>query len=187
MVSSVIEVLDAENVDRAHIIGHSLGGLVGARLTADNPSRVASLALIAPAGLGEEVDREFIDGLATASSRRELKAALRLMFADERMVTRELVEEVLRYKRLEGVPEALTLLRDEILLNEGPTVFSLNSVVGQVPVLVLWGAEDRVLTGDHSEHVPKGARVEILESAGHSPHIEAAQDVNRLLTEFLTP
>ena len=74
--------LDALGIERAHLVGHSLGGAVAATLAAEHPERVASLTLIAPAGLGEEINGEFIDGFVAAESRRELKGVLERLFAD---------------------------------------------------------------------------------------------------------
>jgi pyruvate dehydrogenase E2 component (dihydrolipoamide acetyltransferase) len=186
LVESVVEVLDAKGVARAHVVGHSLGGLVAARLAAREPARVASLSLIAPAGLGDAINAEFIDGFVAASSRREVKAVLRTLFADESIVNRQLVEEVLRYKRLDGVPEALGALRDT-LFPAGVQAVAINADLAdvQVPVLVLWGAQDAVIASEQAADAPTGARVEIVDGAGHSPHVEAAAEVNSRLTTFL--
>jgi pyruvate dehydrogenase E2 component (dihydrolipoamide acetyltransferase) len=49
---AVLDFLGAIDVPKAHLVGHSLGGAVALRLALDNPSHVASLSLIGPAGLG---------------------------------------------------------------------------------------------------------------------------------------
>jgi pimeloyl-ACP methyl ester carboxylesterase len=54
-----------------------------------------------------------------------------------------------------------------------------------VPVLVVWGEQDRVLPAAHAEALAGRARVERLAGAGHSPHMEAANEVNRLVGAFL--
>jgi pyruvate dehydrogenase E2 component (dihydrolipoamide acetyltransferase) len=169
------------------VVGHSLGGLVAARLAAGDPGRVSSLTLIAPAGLGDEIDAEFIDGFVTASTRREVKTVLRGLFADENIVNRALVEDVLRYKRLEGVPEALGALRDGLFPDGRQTESIAGDLAGlSVPLLVVWGTQDQVLASAQAGAAPSGAQVEVLPGTGHSPHVEAAADVNRLLEEFLT-
>ena len=71
------------------------------------PGKVASLTLLAPAGYGAEADAEYLRGFAAATSRRELKPLLGRLFADESLVTRQLVDDLLRYKRLDGVDKAL--------------------------------------------------------------------------------
>jgi pyruvate dehydrogenase E2 component (dihydrolipoamide acetyltransferase) len=167
LADSVVGFLDAVGLERPHMVGHSLGGLVAAQVAARG--RAASLTLIAPVGFGQPVNDEFLDGFIAAETRRELKPVLQLLFADESLVTRSLVDDVLKYKRIDGVTEALTTLRGAAF-TEAPEV--------DVPVLTIWGAEDRI--------IPPGADAEIVEGAGHSPHMEAAGEVNRLIDRFLT-
>ena len=167
LAEAVVGLLDALDLDRPHLVGHSLGGLVAAQVAARG--RGASLTLVAPAGFGQAVNEEYLDGFISAESRRELKPVLQLLFADESLVTRSLVDDVLKYKRIDGVTEALTALRDAAF-TEAPEV--------DVPVLTIWGAEDRI--------IPPGADAELVEGAGHSPHMEAAGEVNRLIDRFLT-
>lgn len=186
LVASVFAVLEAKGLRRIHLAGHSLGGLVATRVATTDPDRVASLTLIAPAGLDDSINAEFVDGFVAGSSRRELKAVLRLLFADENMVSRQLVEEVLRYKRLEGVPEALAALRDAFFPDGRQaiqTTAELETV--RAPLVVIWGAEDQVLPSRQASVGHGSARVEIVDAAGHSPHIEDAAAVNRILTAVL--
>jgi pyruvate dehydrogenase E2 component (dihydrolipoamide acetyltransferase) len=55
----------------------------------------------------------------------------------------------------------------------------------QAPALVVWGGQDRVLPAAHAQVLAGRARVEVLAGAGHSPHMEAANEVNRLVGGFL--
>jgi pyruvate dehydrogenase E2 component (dihydrolipoamide acetyltransferase) len=183
LVHAVAQVLDARGIERAHLAGHSMGALVAAELSLRAPERVASLALIAPAGFGEEINADYIEGFIAARTRRELKPVLQLLFADPGLVTRQLTDEVLRYKRLDGVEEALRALQASLF----PDGRQARVLAGELkaPLLVVWGAEDQVLPAAHAEAAPPGARVEILADAGHSPHMESAGEVNRLLADFL--
>ena len=100
-------------------------------------------------------------------------------------MTRQLVEEVLRYKRLEGVPEALGTLRDSLFPGGRQRhEVAAKLAVLEVPLLVVWGSDDEVIPATQAKEAPASARVEIL-SAGHSPHVEAPSEVNGLLLEHL--
>ncbi len=167
LADALIGFLDSQGLERPHLVGHSLGALIAAQLA--SRGRAASLTLVAPAGFGQPVNQEYLDGFINAESRRELKPVLQLLFADESLVTRSLVDDVLKYKRIDGVKEALETLRGAAF-TDAPEV--------DVPVLTIWGAEDRI--------IPPGPDAEVIEGAGHSPHMEAAGEVNRLIDRFLT-
>ena len=142
--------------------------------------------LIAPVGFGSEINAGYIDGFIAARTRRELKPVLQLLFADSDLVTRQLVDEVLRYKRLDGVEDALRLLQEGLFADgRQQRVIAAELDRLEIPILVIWGARDQVIPSGQAEEAPEGARVEILPEAGHSPHMEAAGEVNRLLEGFL--
>jgi len=187
LVDVVRGFLDGQGVERAHLAGHSMGGLVAAELGLADPERVASLALIAPAGFGPEIDREYVDGFVAATGRRDLKPVLQRLFADPDLVNRQMVDDVLRYKRLDGVADALRTLASRLF----PDGRQAHVIAGRLedgypgPVLVVWGARDAIIPAAHAEAAPGRAETHVLDGVGHSPHMEAAGDVNRLLEGFL--
>ena len=172
LTGAVEQFLDAAEVGPAHFVGHSMGGLVAALVAQRSPDRVRSLTLIDSAGLGGEVNPDYLDGFVNAGSRRELKPALELLFADSSLVTRRMVDDVLKYKRIDGVTEALRTLREDVLARR------IDPDELDVPVLVIWGAQDRVIARASGD-------VHVIEDAGHSPHIESAAEVNELIKQFV--
>jgi pyruvate dehydrogenase E2 component (dihydrolipoamide acetyltransferase) len=186
LVTAVTDVLDARGVEKAHLAGHSMGGLVAAELALSAPERVQSLALVAPVGFGSEINTGYIDGFIAARTRRELKPVLQLLFADESLVSRQLVDEVLRYKRLDGVEDALRTLQASLFADgRQQRVVAEELERLDLPILVIWGARDQVIPSDHAKQAPESARVEVLADVGHSPHMEAAGEVNRLVADHL--
>jgi pyruvate dehydrogenase E2 component (dihydrolipoamide acetyltransferase) len=162
-----------------------MGGLVAAAVAREEPGRVASLTLVYPAGLGEEIDREYVDGFVAASSRRDLKPVLQRLFADPDLVTRSMVDDVLKYKRLDGVDASLRALAAD-LFPDGRQQRSLDLDAYDGPVLVIWGEQDAVIPAAHAQAAPAGAETQLLAGAGHSPHLESAGEFNRIVTGFLS-
>ncbi|BBL79755.1 branched-chain alpha-keto acid dehydrogenase subunit E2 [Rubrobacter xylanophilus] len=183
--ASVVEgFMDALGIERAHLAGHSMGGAVAGAFALAHPERVASLVLIASAGLGEEINAGYIEGFIAANRRREMRDALRMLFADPELVTRDLVNDVLAYKRLDGVEEALRTVAGRLFPGgRQARVLDLSGV--EAPILAVWGSEDRIVPAAHAENLPGGARVEIIEGKGHMVHMEAAGEVNRLIADFV--
>jgi pyruvate dehydrogenase E2 component (dihydrolipoamide acetyltransferase) len=175
--------LDALGIEHAHLVGHSLGGAIAVTYASARPERVRSLVLVASVGFGEEIDAEFVEALVSSHSRRELKPYLERLFADPAVVTRQLVDDVLRYKRLDGVTDALRKVADAAF--PGGRQAARVRVPDALPTLVIWGEGDRIIPAAHAANAPAHACVEILEGQGHSPHLEASGDVNRLVEDFL--
>jgi pyruvate dehydrogenase E2 component (dihydrolipoamide acetyltransferase) len=176
--------LDALGIGETHLVGLSLGGAVAVTYASAHPERVRSLVLVASAGFGDEIDGEYVEAFVTSQSRRELKPYLERLFADPAVVTRQLVEDVLRYKRLDGVTEALRKVADAAF-PDGRQAVRVR-VPEAIPTLVVWGEDDRIIPAAHAASAPAHARVELLQGQGHSPHLEASGEVTRLIEEFLS-
>ncbi len=178
-VEGFMTVLD---LGPAHIVGHSMGGAIAASLAERRPDLVASLTLIAPAGLGPDINAAFIDGFVTASRRKDAADVLRLLVHDPALVSRSMIEDVLRFKRLDGVTAALEAIA-HAWFPAGRQSFAMKAV--PVPVLVIWGREDRIVPAAHAAAAPPGSEVHILEGAGHLPHMEKSAETNRLIRRFI--
>jgi pyruvate dehydrogenase E2 component (dihydrolipoamide acetyltransferase) len=167
---------------RVHVVGHSLGAAIGARLALDQPARVASLALINPAGFGAEINADYTRGFASATSRRELKPVVEQLFADPSLASRQMVDDLLKYKRMDGVAELLDALQGALFPGgRQADTPGLRLADRDVPLLVVWGAQDRVIPVAHARNAPPRATVHVLEGAGHMAMMEKASEVNALL------
>jgi pyruvate dehydrogenase E2 component (dihydrolipoamide acetyltransferase) len=185
LARTLLAFMAALGITEAHLVGHSLGGAVAIEAARQSPALVRSLTLLAPAGLGPEINADYIAGFVAAASRRELKPVVENLFADPGKVTRQLVEDLLKYKRLDGVAAALGSLA-ESSFPEGRQAASLAGALDALdrPVLVVWGAEDRIIPPAHAARA-KAAKVEIIAGAGHMVQMEAAARVNALIRAHL--
>jgi pyruvate dehydrogenase E2 component (dihydrolipoamide acetyltransferase) len=173
-------------IERVHLVGHSMGGAIALVFALRQPDRVASLTLIAPAGLGPEINGDFIGGFVRAQRRREMQEVLSLLVHDPALVSRAMIEDVLRYKRLDGVQAALEAIAEEWFPNGSQRVGLAATLDGlRMPVQLIWGRDDRIIPAAHAEAVAGLVPVHILDAAGHLPHMEKAGEVNRLIARFI--
>jgi pyruvate dehydrogenase E2 component (dihydrolipoamide acetyltransferase) len=185
MTAAVAGWMAAMKIDRAHLVGHSLGGAIALQLAATQPDKVASATLISPAGLGPDVSMEYINGFIEISRGKKLEPVLQMLVANPALVTRDMIEDVLKFKRIDGVDAALKKMRDAIFPG-GKQGVILRDAVGKVkaPIQIISGSQDRIVPAKHAEGLPGNVKVHFFANAGHMPHMEAASDVNRLIAEI---
>ncbi len=183
---AVIAFLAARDIPKAHLVGHSLGGAIALRTALDKPAHVASLTLIAPGSFGPEIDGSFIAGFIEASRRKQLQPVLEKLFHDKGLVSRDMAEDLLRFKRLDGVREALGAIAGACFPGgqQSQQLRERLGELGNIPVQVIWGEEDEILPRSQASGLPASVRLLVLPGAGHMPQMEKAADVNRLILEF---
>lgn len=177
LAGAVLGFLREKGIERAHLVGHSLGGAVVVEAAAQDPGRVASLTLLAPAGFGSGVNAEYLRGFAAAGSRRELRPHLKALFADPDQATRQLADDLMGFKRIDGVPEALNTLVGTLLDGDVQRLDVTGALGGvDVPVAVVWGREDAVLPVGNAAALGDRA-VSYVDGAGHMVHMEQPSPV----------
>lgn len=180
LASVVCDFMDSVGIKKAHLIGHSLGGAIALQVAKTDQTHAASLTLIAPAGLAETINADFLNGFSSAGSRREMKAAMTWLFADKALVTRDLADETLKTMRIDGTKEALQSIASACF-EGGRQAARFNDFLKatSVPTLVIAGEKDEIVPA------PDGMKVQVIKNAGHMPHMEQAGEVNELILGFL--
>lgn len=185
LARTVMAVIDELGLDGVHLVGHSLGGAVALEAVLDHAMKFASLTVIAPVGLGPDINGAYISGFVAAERRKDMKPLVQQLFADESLVTRQMVEDILRTKRIDGVDAALAAIAaaqfdgDRQLLDLAQRAGDLD-----VPTQVIWGAHDRIIPASHAGNL-EGAKVTVIDAAGHMPMMEKAGEINKLLSGFI--
>ena len=184
LAGPVRAALDALGLGPVHLVGHSLGGAVAVAIAEQDPARIRSLTLIAPAGFAPEIGENYIEAFLAADRRKDMKETLGRLFADPGAVSRDMIESVQRFKRLDGVTEALRAIADAVFpagrqaIDLRPTLAKLDT-----PVLLIQGDADRIIA--KVAGLPATVRIEGIAGAGHMPQMEAAAAVNRLIAAYI--
>ena len=180
MTGAVSSFMDTLSIGKAHLVGHSMGGAIALQMAADHPEKVKSLTLICSAGLGSEIG-SYVDEYVAAQGRKDLKPVLEQLFADKSLVSRQLVDDVLKYKRLDGVDGILRSLSQALFAGRKQQDQPAAGLAGKLPpTLVIWGKEDQIIPAAHAANLP-GAKVHVIDGAGHMVFMEKASDVNNLI------
>lgn len=174
--------LDALKVDRAHICGLSLGGVIGIALHHAASDRVASLILADSFAVhpdGAAIYERSIAGSANMQILAESRVDVLLAQPADPQVRREVIETMSRI-----APEAYVTAAAAVWLADQRE--RANAI--RAPTLVLCGAEDRptppALSIALAKAIP-GARYEAIERAGHLTNIEQAGAFNTLVNAFI--
>jgi pimeloyl-ACP methyl ester carboxylesterase len=194
--------LDAVGVESAVVVGNSFGGLSALHLALSEPARVSALVLSDSAGLDQAVNPALATisfprtgQLVTVLAKTRPGAAQRafgralLMFARPWQIPSKWLKDQYRLAQLPNFIEAtLATLRStvgpsgqrEVLLDELPRL--------QMPTLIVWGIEDRVLpywqAQDALTRLKKGS-LELIPNCGHLPHVEQPERFVSILDGFL--
>lgn len=183
--ATLLAYLDVLEFARVDLVGHSMGAAVCLDAALRAPERVRSLTLLSPAGLGSAPDVGWARRLATSLDPEELGHLLRESVGDPGLITPEIVEDVLRYKRIEGTIEAQVRILDGVF-RDGDVDSGLRRATDSIPTLVIWGDRDIVIPAVDAKALQRaGLEYHLLPACGHQLMIEAAPDVNRLIDRFV--
>ena len=188
LANMVRAALSSAGIGRLHLLGHSLGGAIAMQIAADEPERVQSLALIAPAGLGDGPDPGFVSALPGLSDFAEAEALLKRLVARPQLINKMTVQRLLGHLGRDGVREALRTIGSK-LTADSADLAALADGIGRsaVPRLLLWGEEDRINPISEAAAARFGGGLCRIEAAGHLPHVEAARQSTAALLPFYRP
>jgi len=175
--------LDALSIDKVDVVAHSLGAVAASVFALDHSDRVKTLTLIAPAGLGSEIDAGFISGMAQATTAGEITHLLRRISAKPVELSPALAAEFAatmakgRLKELADAVVGSSVQRTDI-------ISSLEKLSRSMPVRVLFGLQDRIIPWQQVTSLPPSIGVHFLAQAGHMPQWDQAKDVIDLVVNF---
>lgn len=192
LVDFLTKFLDQIGIDKAILVGSSLGGWTAAAFTLDHPARVDKLVLVGAAGIaprlwnGPTWDREWLDQLnpSTLAGYRQL---LGMAFYNKQMLTDEFI--VQGFARKLKINDGYTISRFLDSFERGEDMLDERLKTIKAPTLVLWGAEDELVplgSGKVLAGAIPGAQMMIFDRCGHILQNDCPEAFNEALLKFLS-
>ena len=173
-----LALLDALGVERAHVVGHFLGGMIAAEMAAFSPSSVNRLALVSPAGVWR--DEEPVADLLALNA-NELSE--RLTATPDGAASLDGLADMLARDRMQDIAAAgkfLWPLPDKGLSRRAYRI--------KAPTLILWGEQDRINPPSYAadfQGLIAGSRTGTLTNSGHLLMLEQPDAFADAVTAFL--
>jgi pimeloyl-ACP methyl ester carboxylesterase len=200
---SVLGLMDALGLDRAHLVGNSLGGRVALEVGMRAPERVNGVALLCPAVAFVKRKRGYhplvrllrpeLGVLPHRFGRRTISNQFLSLFADPSAIDPSVADIVVdEFQRIYGSPGArlafLSAARNVYLDKPfGRDGFYPRLAGLQRPALFVWASHDRLIPAGFARHVAEwlpAAEQIVLDACGHAPQVERPDQVNGLLRRF---
>ncbi len=200
--SGLRDLLVAQGIERATVVGHSLGGGIAMQMAYQHPERVERLVLVGSGGLGREVSpvlrfltlpgAEYLMPLIFTSFSRDIGNRISMLLRRGGLRAPALEESWRAYVSLtEGENrEAFVKTLRSVIDLKGQSVSAHDRLylASHMPTLLLWGARDQIIPVDHAyaahEAMP-GSHLEIFEESGHFLHNEEPDHFIHALRAFL--
>ncbi|MGN6189000.1 MAG: alpha/beta fold hydrolase [Conexibacter sp.] len=201
--ASIRDLLVTLGVERATIVGHSLGGGVAMQFFYQFPQRTERLVLVSSGGLGPEVS-PLLRGAAMPGSALLLRLAAhpRIVDALAGAGTRLRARGVANGVQLQAVARALRPLQEPgsrrafletlraVIDPHGQRVSARDRLylLKDMPTMIVWGGRDRTIPLAHGlaarDAIP-GCRFEVLPGAAHFPNLEDPSGLAAVLADFV--
>lgn len=168
MAATLRDLLLALGIERATVVGHSLGGGVAMQYSYLFPEHCERLVLVSSGGLGRSVNLVLRSAalpgseVVTAGLGLTARAGGRVLRATLRAVVGPVGQRVFAGDRL--------------------------YLAAAMPTLIVWGERDPIIPVGHGRRAHTampGSRLEVLPGVGHFPPLEAPEETTAVLRDFL--
>jgi pimeloyl-ACP methyl ester carboxylesterase len=196
------DLLDELGVDRATVIGQSLGGGIAMQFAHQHRDRCERLALIGSGGLGPDLSpvlrilsapgAEFVLPVVAPQPVLNVGNKLGSWLTSAGIRAPRAGEMWHAYCSLSDARTRQAFLRTlrSVVDYRGQAVSALNKIhlAAGMPIVLIWGDQDRIIPVAHAyaaHDALEGSRLEVLEGVGHFPHVEAPSAVADILEDFM--
>ena len=200
MADFVLDFMNTMGIDKASLVGNSMGGGISLTVAAQAPGRMNKIVLVDPVGLGRRVSPvmrlmtlPLIGNVLTKPSRKGVLRQMQLCLYDPSQARGDFIDRVAAIGALPGNQRSfLSLLRETssiIGVKKGTVAdFSARLKNIKTPVLVIWGRQDRILPladGEAAVQKMANARLHVMDRAGHLPQIDKPEEFDATVLDFL--
>lgn len=175
-------------IERATLVGNSLGGFTAAAFALAYPEKVDKLVLVDAAGYAvpKGTDPQTLSAL-NPSTREGLRQLMSIVFYDKKMFANDAVIDSLFAKKMQtGDGYTIQKFTESIFRGEDVLDGKLDKI--KQPTLLVWGREDGLTPlamGERFKQDIKGSQLLIIDKCGHVPQVEKAAEFNAALLKFL--
>lgn len=190
LAGDIAAVLDANGIDQAALVGHSLGGYVAMAFCRMYTERVTKLALVCSRLAADTAETARSRQILADSAEREgridpiIDAYLPRLFATSTLRNRaEVVDRARSIARRNTASGAAAMVRG---IAERVDSFDIAQELA-MPVLIVSGGADQVISRSEAEQIRDAfpnAALRVVGEAGHLPMLEQPQELGELLCEF---
>jgi pimeloyl-ACP methyl ester carboxylesterase len=200
MADFVLDFMNTMGIDKASLVGNSMGGGISMTVAAQAPERVNKIVLVDPVGLGRGLSPVMrlmtlpvIGNVLTKPSRKGVVRQMQLCLYDPSQASDDFIDRVTAIGTLPGNQRSfLSLLRETaniVGVKKGLVAdFSARLKKIKTPILVIWGRQDRILPVSEGEAAVErmgDVRLHVMDKAGHLPQIDKPEEFNATVLDFL--
>jgi len=192
-VSTFVDFLDGFmselKIERASLVGNSLGGWVAASFALAHPERVDRLVLCDAAGyraLAQAMEPRTLDALKLAS-RDDIRYLGPLTFHNKQFYEGAAVNDAFRQRVIAGDSYTVSRVLDSLIRGDDALDNRLHAI--NRPTLILWGRGDKLIPlsfGERFHQEIAGSQLRIIDNCGHMPQVECANEFTTAVLQFLS-
>ena len=201
MADFVLDFMNAMDIDKASLVGNSMGGGISMTVAAQDPERMEKIVLVDPVGLGRQqspvmrmMTLPVIGNMLTKPSRKGVVRQMQLCLYDPSQASDDFIDRVAAIGALPGNQRSfLSLLREtgNIFGIRKGLVADFSTCLKKIktPILVIWGRQDRILPvaeGEAAVETMPDIRLHVMDRAGHLPQIDKPEEFNATVLDFLS-
>ena len=185
IVRDVIDMWDAFQIDKSHVLGISMGSYIAQKLALEAGQRIRSLCLVSSSSRTTAFPARFVWPKEPGEILARLSVYFHPEFVRKNTLLIEAMAKQIAKENKDNAFEQRARAQREALANAEDHEKRLNQL--SLPCLILHGRGDKVIPVQEAYHLQSlipGSRVHIYEGAGHMLMVEQKQDFYQRLSEF---